>query len=131
MKKLILVISFITGLGVIANAQALSNAAQQKSPEQRAAHITKAIQKQLNLSQDQAQQVNAAFLTQATRMDSLRSNPSGDKKANQLATHSILIGTEKQVLTILNDTQKQQFMTWVKMRKQKRVEKRSAQNPIQ
>ncbi|MDB5140158.1 MAG: hypothetical protein JWR12_2074 [Mucilaginibacter sp.] len=131
MKKLILIVSFIAGLGALANAQALNTAAQHKLPEQRAAHITKVMQKRFNLSQEQAQQVNAAFVTQATRMDSLRNNPSANKKENHLAARGIMLGTEKQVVAILNPTQKEQFMTWVKMRKPKRMEKQEAEIPIQ
>jgi uncharacterized protein HemX len=75
MKKLILVLSFIIGVGFMACAQ-VSN----KSPEQRAAHHTKELQKRLNLSQAQASEINTAFLTMATRMDSLKSTLSSDKK---------------------------------------------------
>ena len=97
-----------------------------RSPEQRATHITKVLQKRLQLNAGQAQQVNAAFLIQATRMDSLKSNLSADKKANHLVARGIMLGTERQIVAVLNDSQKEQFMAWVKLKKQKRVEKRNA-----
>jgi hypothetical protein len=121
MKKLILVLSFITGLSVMANAQIT-----QKSPEQRAGHITKVLQKRLNLSPEQASQINAALLTQATRMDSLKSNRSVDKKANRLSARVIMLSTQKQVMAILDDTQKQKFIEWEKMRQEKHREKKDA-----
>ena len=121
MKKLILAISFVAGLVVMASAQM-----SHRSPEQRATHITKVLQKRLQLNAGQAQQVNAAFLIQATRMDSLKSNLSADKKANHLVARSIMLGTERQIVAVLNDSQKEQFMAWVKLKKQKRVEKRNA-----
>jgi hypothetical protein len=124
MKKLVLVISFIAGLSVMSNAQIAK-----RSPEQRAAHLTKVLQKKLKLSLDQATQVNAIFYTQATRMDSLKSNLSTDKKGKHLAARSIMINTEQHIAAVLNDSQKQQFITWVKMQKQHRMEKREALAP--
>jgi hypothetical protein len=121
MKKLILVASFIVGLNVMAHAQIT-----QKSPEQRAGHITKVLQKRLNLTADQANQVNTAFLAQATRMDSLKSNLSTDKKENHLTAKRIMLTTKKQVYSVLNDTQKQQFAAWEKMRKEKHKEKQES-----
>lgn len=118
MKKLILAVCFITGLGLMANAQITK-----KSPEKRAAHLTKALQKKLDLSQGQATTIHSLFLTQATRMDSLKSNLSADKKANRLAAKSIIQATKQQVVAVLNDTQKQKFAAWEKMRKEKHKEK--------
>ena len=123
MKKLILVLSFITGLSVMANAQMT-----RKSPERRATHMTKVLQKRLNLSPEQASQVNTAFLTQATRMDSLKNNRSADKKANHLTARVIRLSTQKQVMAVLDDTQKQKFVQWEKMRRERHKEKR--EDPI-
>ena len=123
MKKLLLILSFIIGLSVMANAQIT-----QKSPEQRAAHITKVLSKRLNLTADQASQINSAFLNQATRMDSLKNNPSIDQKINNLTRRSILLFTQKEVISVLNDEQKKQFIEWEKMKKEKHNEKK-AENP--
>jgi Na+-transporting methylmalonyl-CoA/oxaloacetate decarboxylase gamma subunit len=120
MKKLILVLSFIIGLGFMASAQV-----NRKSPEQRAARHTKELQKRLNLSQEQALQVHTAFLTMATRMDSLKNNLSADKKGKQLAAQRIRLETKKQVAAVLNEGQKQKFATWEKMRKEKHMEKKA------
>jgi hypothetical protein len=122
MKKLILILSFIAGFSLMAGAQVAK-----KSPEQRAAHKTKALQKKLNLSQDQAIKVHTAFLTQATRMDSLKNSPAKDKKSKQLAARSIKLDTKKQVVAVLNDSQKQKFATWEKIKKEKHKEKESAE----
>jgi protein CpxP len=118
MRKLILAVSFIIGLSVMAQAQIT-----QKSPEQRAGHITKILQKRLNLSPDQASQINTVLLNRATRMDSLKNNLSADKKGNHLAARSIMLSTQRQVLAVLDDSQKQKFMEWEKMRKEKHREK--------
>lgn len=127
MKKLILIASFIMGLGFMADAQVTK-----KSPEQRAAHHTKVLQKKLNLSQEQATQVNAVFLTQATRMDSLKnSTPSTDKKGRQLAVKSIRLATKKQVLAILNDEQKTKFAAWQKKHREKHQERRAPKDAVE
>jgi hypothetical protein len=126
MKKLILIVSFIIGLGFMANAQI-----SKKTPEQRAAHQTKALQKHLSLSQDQATKVHAALFTAATRLDSLKSNPSGDKKANKLSAKSIKLEAKKQVLSVLTDTQKQKFAAMEKMRKEKHKQKQVQRVPEQ
>ena len=99
-----------------------------KSPERRATHMTKVLQKRLNLSPEQASQVNTAFLTQATRMDSLKNNRSADKKANHLTARVIRLSTQKQVMAVLDDTQKQKFVQWEKMRRERHKEKR--EDPI-
>jgi hypothetical protein len=125
MKKLLLLLFFLTGLSLIANAQIT-----QKSPEQLAAHITKVLSKRLNLTADQASQVNSAFLNQATRIDSLKNNPSIDPKINNLTRRSILLLTQKQVLSVLNDEQKTQFIEWEKMKKEKHnTKKAESQTP--
>jgi len=126
MKKLILIASFIIGIGFMASAQI-----SKKTPEQRAAHQTKALQKQLSLSQDQATKVHTALFTAATRLDSLKSNPSSDKKANQLSAKSIKLEAKKQVIAVLNDSQKQKFAALEKMRKEKHKQKQAQRVPEQ
>jgi thiamine biosynthesis lipoprotein ApbE len=126
MKKLILIASFIIGIGFMASAQVTK-----KTPEQRAAHQTKALQKQLSLSQDQATQVQAALFTAATRLDSLKNNPSSDKKANQLNAKSIKLEAKKQVIAVLNDSQKQKLATLEKMRKEKHKQKQAQRDAEQ
>lgn len=122
MKRLILAAAFVFGLSCMANAQVMAK----KSPERRAAHITKALTKRLSLSQEQAQQVNTIFLAQANRMDSLKTHQSADKKGNQLAAKSIRLDTKKQVAAVLTAEQKEKFGAWEKMRKEKHHGKRPA-----
>jgi len=120
MKRLILAAAFMFGVSCIANAQVV----EKKSPEQRAAHITKALTKKLSLSQEQAKQVNTILLTQATRMDSLKTHQGTDKKGNQLAAKTIHLDAKKQVVAVLTAEQKEKFGAWEKMRKEKHHGKR-------
>ena len=119
MKKLILLAAIVLGSVLAASAQVT-----EKSPEQRAAHMTKMLQKRLNLTADQAQQINAIYLTQATRIDSLKTNKSPDQKLNRMSARTITMATHEHVMAILNDQQKQQFTALEASMKEKRMAKR-------
>ena len=118
MKKLILLLA-------LAATVALAHAQQaKKSPDQRAAHITKMLQKRLNLTADQANQVNAIYLTQATKIVSLKANRSPDKKLNRMTEKTILLTTHEHMMAILNDTQKQQYTDWENSMKERKMAKK-------
>jgi len=119
MKKLILLAAIVIGSVLAASAQVT-----EKSPEQRAAHMTKVLQKRLNLTAGQAQQINAIYITQATRMDSLKTNKSPDQKLNRMSARTITMTTHERVMAILNDQQKQQFTALEASIKEKRMAKR-------
>ena len=99
----------------------------EKSPDKRAAHVTKTLQKMLNLTADQASQVNAVFLAQIGQMDSLKANPSTDKKGDHLTKKSIKIATDQQMMNILNPDQQKQYMQWEKMKEDKEHQKKAAE----
>jgi len=119
MKKIFLILSFIIGANAMVNAQLLL-----KSPDQRAARITRVLQKKLNLTADQASQINVVFLGQATRMDSLKNNLSTDSATNRLTRRSIFLTGQRQVMSILNDDQRKQYLAWEQMRKEKHMQKK-------
>ncbi len=103
MKRLILVIAFVTSLGALANAQQKTS----KTPAQKADHKTQGLQKKLNLTASQAKQVNAVLLTEATRLDSLKANTSKtDRKANRATRKAIAIQADQKMDAILNADQK-------------------------
>ncbi len=114
MKKLILMISFLTGFAVVSSAQV-----NQRSPDQQATHMTKMLQKRLNLSADQTSQVNAIMLSNATRLDSLKSNMSADMKTNHLTRKTIMLATDQKLYTVLNDDQRKTYTELKEMRKEK------------
>ena len=122
MKKLILIIAFVTGLNVLANAQ------QQpaKTPAQKAAHKTQNLQKKLKLTAGQAKQVNALFLTEATRLDSLKAHKT-DKKANKAAHKAIQAQTDQKLNTVLTTDQKKAFADLKAAKKAKHDQKKAAE----
>ena len=122
MKKLILIIAFVTGLNVLANAQ------QQpaKTPAQKAAHKTQNLQKKLKLTAGQAKQVNALFLTEATRLNSLKAHKT-DKKANKAAHKAIQAQTDQKLNTVLTTDQKKAFADLKAAKKAKHDQKKAAE----
>jgi DNA gyrase/topoisomerase IV subunit B len=121
MKKLILVIAFITSLSVLANAQQKAS----KTPAQKAAHKTQALQKKLNLTAAQTKQVNAIFLTAATRADSLKAHK-GDKKANKAAHKTIETQTDQKLNAVFNADQKKAYATIKEAKKEKHARNKAA-----
>ena len=126
MKKILVLLGLVAIFSTVTNAQTMK-----KSPDERAAHMTKALSKKLNLSADQSSRINSIFFSQASQMDSLQNNPSQDIEGNKLARKSIAVNTKQQVLAVLNDQQKQQFMDWEKIKKEKHREKKAAAAPAQ
>jgi protein CpxP len=122
MKKIILLAAFIIGSALAALAQGGQMA--QKSPEQRADHMTKMLTKRLGLSPDQSQQIHGIYLSQATRLDSIKANVSPDKKTNRMTARTVVLSTHEHVMAILNDTQKKQFADIEAMAKQRKMAKK-------
>ena len=115
MKKLILMLTLLTGLSAAAFAKD-----RDKSPEKRAAHITKMLKKKLKLSADQTVQVNSIMLTQAIKMDSLKNNLSpNDKRLNKLSRRSIMLNTDDNLNYVLNAEQKKAYESWKAEHKEK------------
>jgi hypothetical protein len=118
MKKLMLLMALVA-MVAMAHAQPA-----QKSPDERAARITKMLTKRLNLTADQATQVNAIYLTRATKVDRLRSNQSPDKKLNRLTMKTIVMSTHQRMMAVLNDSQKQQYIAWENSMKERKTAKK-------
>ena len=115
MKKLVLILSLAAGLSVTGYAQQRA-----KSPEKRASHVTKVLQQKLNLSSDQAFQVHSIMLTQATRIDSLRSNvQSPDGRPNRRAMKTIMATTDENLSYVLSPDQQKAYFSWKAERKDK------------
>jgi len=114
MKKLILILSLITGISAATFAHG------DKSPQKRAEHITKKLKEKLNLTADQTIQVSAIMLNRATRMDSLKTNRSAtDKKLNHSAVKNIMMATDQKLTAVLNPDQQKAYETWKEARKEK------------
>lgn len=126
MKKLILAIALITGLSTLANAQEKAS----KPPAQKAEHKTQTLQKKLNLNAAQTKQVNAIFLTEATRLDSLKANKAG-KKANKTVHKAIEAQTDQKLNAVFTADQKKTYAGIISEKKQKHAKKSADATPKQ
>lgn len=126
MKKSVLLFAFIIGFSSITFAQR-SFRKNPKSPDQEAVKMTKLLQKKLNLSSDQTNQVNAVMYAQITRKDSLKNNLSTtNPKSNKLARREIMLTTESKLNTILTPDQMKMYEELKADRKEKMMAKRNA-----
>jgi Spy/CpxP family protein refolding chaperone len=101
MKKLLLMI-FLAGS--VAFAQAQTQRAH-KTPEQKAKHMTEALNKKLALSADQSAKVSAILTKSAAQMDSLKAHRSTDRKANMQSRKAIMANTDASLKTVLTAEQ--------------------------
>lgn len=102
----------LTGSVLFANAQTAT-----KSPDQRAARQVKMLQKNLNLDATQSDKISAILTTRATKVDSLRSNPSADKRSNRQALKALMQTTDDQVNAVLTPDQQQ---TYAKLKEERK-----------
>jgi Spy/CpxP family protein refolding chaperone len=106
MKKILLMITFLAGTAVFAQAQTPK---AHKTPEQKAQHMTAALNKKLALSADQSAKVNAIFAKSAVSMDSLKANKSADRKANMQARKAIMANNDASLKTVLTADQQTKY----------------------
>jgi Spy/CpxP family protein refolding chaperone len=87
------------------------------SPTQRAAHQLNVLQQKLNLNQDQVIQLRMILLNLNVSLDSLRSNPSGDKKVENKARRTITQEADGKIYALLTVEQQLQYAQWKNERK--------------
>lgn len=103
-----LMIAFVAGIGLAANAQ--TQVKPHKTPQQKAELLSKKMQTELSLTQEQSAKINAILLTQASRVDSLKAaNADGDKKHHRKAIKQIMQSADKQIITVLNADQLKKY----------------------
>lgn len=120
MKKAILALLFIAGTVFSANAQA-----PVRTPEQRAMHMTRALEKQLNLSVRQARRIDRIYLSQALQIDSLHNNPSPNRRADARQRQRIKRTTKQEVMDLLTNKQQQKFIEYQRMVRQRHSNKKA------
>ncbi|MES2374992.1 MAG: hypothetical protein V4553_00345 [Bacteroidota bacterium] len=114
MKKLLLIAGLLAGSVMFANAQILA-----KSADQRVTHQMKALQKNLNLDATQAEKINTILLARANKVDSLKANNTGDKKANRQTLKALMVSTDEQVNAVLTADQQKTYAQFKESRKGK------------
>jgi hypothetical protein len=75
------------------------------NPDRMAAHL----QKKLNLSEDQVNQIKPVLQDRAQQLSALRSDTSLSQQDRRAKARDIMKDTNTKIEAVLNDTQKQQF----------------------
>lgn len=94
---------------------------QPASPTVRAARQLNLLQKKLNLNQDQVIKLRMILLNLNVALDSLRTNPSPDKKANNQARRAINQDADGKIYALLTTDQQVAYSQWkqeVQLRRQ-------------
>src|SRR5579871_3559990 len=136
MKKTLLLLAFATGAVLSVQAQTTDTttdpgytAAPGKpivSPTQRAARQLTVLQKKLNLNQDQVINLRMVLLNLNVSLDSLRNNPSGDKKSDNKARRAVTQDADGKIYAILTTDQQVAYSKWKQEQQMKRQMNRAA-----
>lgn len=116
MKKLILIIFLIAGVGAGAHAQ---------HAKKHEGQLPKQLSKKLNLTADQQTKVDAIMKNKAAQLDSL-SSKSLAKKADHKQRKSINQASDEQINAVLNDAQKKTYADFKTEQMEKIKAKKSA-----
>jgi len=138
MKRFILFLLFAAALATVATAQtANTTAADTTQPQmgpkrpatQRAVRQLKAMEKQLQLSQDQVLQLQVILIHRNVVIDSLRNNSSGDRRSDNRARRSIMQDTDAKIDAMLTEPQRTLYQQWKEQQREKMRENRRNNQP--
>lgn len=121
MKKIILMMMLVAGMAAFANAQDTTKV--KKTPEERAAQMTKMMQKKLNLTADQTTRISAIIADRATKMGDMKMK---GVKGGRLAKMEAAADADKKINAILTPDQQKQYAQMEEKIKAKAMERRKA-----
>jgi hypothetical protein len=98
------------------------------SPTQRAARQLTMLQKKLNLNQDQVIKLRMVLLNLNVSLDSLRTNPSGDKKSDNKVRRAVTQDADGKIFALLTTDQQVAYANWKQEQQMKRQLDRAARN---
>ncbi len=130
MKQTLFLLSLVTGIAYSTYAQTTDTtsdpgytsapAKQPVSPTQKAARQLTTLQKKLGLNQDQVIQLRMILLNLNVSLDSLRTNPSTDKKTNNKARRAITQDADGKIYALLTTDQQVAYAQWKQEQQLKR-----------
>ena len=100
------------------------------SPTERAARQLTMLQKKLNLNQDQVIKLRMVLLRLNIALDSLRSNPSADKKSDNQARRVITQDADGKIYAVLTTDQQVAYAKWKQEQQMKRQLNRAANKTL-
>ena len=122
-----LAILFTLSLGLTLHAQTADTAAmpvKKPNPTKQAVHQLKMLQQQLNLSEDQVTQMQVILIQRDVALDSLRNNPSGDRRSDGRTRRGINQVADQKINTLLTADQRPLYLQWKQQQREKYLEKR-------
>jgi hypothetical protein len=136
MKQSLLLVTLFIGVACSGYAQTTDTttnpgydaapAKQAASPTIRAARQLTVLQKKLSLTQDQVVKLRMVLLNFNIALDSLRTNPATDKKANNQARRAINQDTDGKIYALLTTDQQVAYAQWKQEQQLKRQMNRAA-----
>jgi hypothetical protein len=130
MKQTLFLLSVLIGIACSGRAQTTDTTSdpgytsapskQPVSPALRAAHQLSLLQKKLNLNQDQVIKLRMVLLNLSVSLDSLRTNPSADRKANNQARRAITQDADGKIYAVLTTDQQVAYAQWKQEQQLKR-----------
>jgi len=136
MKQSLLLLALLIGIACSGHAQTTDTttdpgyiaapAKQAASPTVRAAHQLTTLQKKLSLNQDQVIKLRMILLNLNIALDSLRTNPSTDKKTNNKARRAITQDADGKIYPLLTTDQQVAYAQWKQDQQQRRQLNRAA-----
>jgi hypothetical protein len=115
MMRSLLLAGIYLGIYSSAHAQIPDSAAPVRPklpPTQQAARQLKNLEKNLQLTQDQVLQLQVILINRDVAMDSLRNNPSGDRRTQTHSRRIIMQQADRQIDTLLTSDQKILYQQW-------------------
>ncbi|HVU95200.1 MAG TPA: hypothetical protein VHE34_08255 [Puia sp.] len=126
MKRSLSLLIFTLSLGLTLHAQSTDTSAVKKpNPNKQAVRQLKMLQQQLNLTEDQVTQMQVILIQRDVALDSLRNDPSGDRRSNSHARRSINHDADQKINALLTADQKPLYQQWKKAQREHRREART------
>lgn len=120
MNKVLLLLALTITLTINGHAQ------KTLSPAERAARQLTMLQKKLGLNEDQVIKLRIVLVNREATLDSLHSNPSGDKKTDNQTRRAINEDADGKTFAILTTDQQALYAKWKQDQQLKRQLNRSA-----
>jgi protein CpxP len=117
---------FTLCLGLTLHAQTSDTAGVQPkkpNPTKQAVRQLKTLQQQLNLTEDQVTQMQVILIQRDVALDSLRNNPSADRRSNGRARRGINQDADQKINALLTADQKPLYQQWKQNEREKRNQK--------
>jgi len=121
MKKIILILFLMTGVTALVKAQDTTKV--KKTPEERAEHMVKVMQKKLDLTADQTKQIGTVLTDRADKMAQIEG-----VKGFRMAKMQAMTDADKKIEAILTDSQKKTYAQMKADMKEKAMSRRNAAN---